>query len=161
VAHVAQQLLGQPYGWGGMYELRDCSSMVRDLFLPFGLYLPRNSGAQGRFGQVVPMQGMSGPEKERLLLEQGKSFLTLVHIPSHIMLYIGRHNGRAAVLHNYWGVHTLRNGRPDRHVLGRCIITTLQPGLELPNLLPGADRRERVDAMILPNPLAEAVNELD
>ena len=107
------------------------------------------------------MQAMAGPEKERVLLEQGRPFLTLVHIPGHIMLYVGRHDGRAAVLHNYWGVHTLTAGKPDRHVLGRCVITTLRPGLELPNLLPGADRRERVDAMILLNPIGKNINELD
>ncbi len=161
MAELANQLLGQPYGWGGLYELRDCSSALRDLFVPFGLYLPRNSGAQGQSGQVVRMEGLVGPEKERLLLEKGKPFLTLVHIPGHIMLYIGQHHGRAAVLHNYWGVHTQTQGRTERHVLGRCVITTLQPGLELPNLLPGADRRERVDAIILLDPLAEAGNELD
>jgi hypothetical protein len=46
-------------------------------------------------------------------------------------------------------------------VLGRCIITTLQPGIDLPDLMSGADRRERVDAMVLLDPIAEVVNEFD
>ena len=45
----------QPYGYGGLYDNRDCSAMTRDLFAPFGLYLPRNSSEQARGGKVVPL----------------------------------------------------------------------------------------------------------
>jgi cell wall-associated NlpC family hydrolase len=37
VALVADQFMGQPYGWGGYLGDRDCSALVKDLFIPFGL----------------------------------------------------------------------------------------------------------------------------
>ena len=32
---IANELIGEPYGWGGLYGNRDCSSMTRDFFLCF------------------------------------------------------------------------------------------------------------------------------
>ena len=57
LADLAGQMLGQSYGWGGLYELRDCSAMTRDLLAPIGLYLPRNSSEQAGAGKVVPLEG--------------------------------------------------------------------------------------------------------
>ena len=60
VAQLANDLLGQTYGWGGMYENRDCSAMVRDLFVPFGIWLPRNSTEQAKAGRFIPLKEL-GP----------------------------------------------------------------------------------------------------
>lgn len=57
-------MMGQHYGWGGMFGLRDCSAMTRDLLAPFGIWLPRNSVAQARTGSVLPLEGMSTAEKK-------------------------------------------------------------------------------------------------
>ena len=54
-ARIANEMLGEPYGWGGMYGSRDCSSTIRDLLAPFGLWLPRNSAAQARACLVFPL----------------------------------------------------------------------------------------------------------
>ncbi|MFO7803820.1 MAG: SH3 domain-containing protein, partial [Desulfovermiculus sp.] len=43
VAQVAGEMMGQIYGWGDLYARRDCSAGIRNLFTPFGLWLPRNS----------------------------------------------------------------------------------------------------------------------
>jgi cell wall-associated NlpC family hydrolase len=157
VARIANHMLGQPYGWGGLYENRDCSATTRDLFVPFGLWLPRNSSQQAKAGDVIDLKYLPGDQKERLILQKGVPWLTLLHSPGHIMLYIGQRDGRAIILHNFWGIITSSGGREARRVVGRCVITTLQPGIELPDIaLPQGDRRNVIERMILLAPLRHA-----
>ncbi|SDB03044.1 Cell wall-associated hydrolase, NlpC family [Desulfonatronum thiosulfatophilum] len=141
---VLDGLMGQAYGWGGMFENRDCSALIQDVQALFGIAMPRNSRAQARAGRVVDLEGLSGAEKERLILEQGVPLLSIVNMPGHVMLYLGPDpaTGRPVVLHSMWGVRTKPPGFLDRHthlpgrwVLGRTVITTLTPGAELSNLI--------------------------
>lgn len=39
-AEIGNRMMGQPYGWGGYLFNRDCSLAMRDLFVPFGVWLP-------------------------------------------------------------------------------------------------------------------------
>ncbi|MDZ7762160.1 MAG: SH3 domain-containing protein [Desulfovermiculus sp.] len=135
VAGLAGQMMGQVYGWGGLYARRDCSAGMRDLFTPFGLWLPRNSSQQAQAGRVLDLSDFSAQEKEEFILEHGVPFMTLLWKPGHIMLYIGRYENRAAVWHILWGVKTkgLWAGE-GRHVVGRTVVTSLRPGNELNNL---------------------------
>lgn len=133
-AAVARRLMGQAYGWGGLYGDRDCSALTRDLYAPFGLWLPRNSASQARQGVVTSFKGWSASQKESWLLQRGMPFLTLVWMKGHVMLFIGEHEGRAVVLHALWGLRTETNGVEGRKVIGESVITTLTPGAELPNL---------------------------
>ena len=86
VAMVGNVMMGQRYGWGGMFGDRDCSALTRELFTPFGLWLPRNSGAQARMGVVQPMEDLSAKEKEALILSNGVPFLP-VGMRGHITSY--------------------------------------------------------------------------
>jgi len=43
VALIGNVMMGQRYGWGGMFGDRDCSALTRELLTPFGIWLPRNS----------------------------------------------------------------------------------------------------------------------
>jgi hypothetical protein len=48
---------------------------------------------------------------------------------------IGQYRGRALILHNTWGLKTKTwLGKEGRHVIGKAVITTLQPGAELSDL---------------------------
>lgn len=149
VARVARELAGQDYGWGGVNEDRDCSAMVRDIFTPFGIWLPRNSTAQGQSGRVISLEGMSNAEKKQVIMERGVPFRTLVWLRGHIMLYLGVKDGHPVVFHNLWGVRVDdEQGNPSRLVLGRAVVTTLQPGKELPNLTEGkGDLLARVNSI--------------
>ncbi len=132
VAAVAKALGGQLYGWGGMYENRDCSAMARDLFAPFGIWLPRNSKPQARQGRVVDIENLSPKDREQALLREGIPFRTLVGMPGHVMLYLGERDGRAMVFHNIWGLRTLdAAGNTGRQIIGAAVITSLAPGEEL------------------------------
>ncbi len=138
VAELGDRMMGQAYGWGGLYGDRDCSSTLRDLFAPFGIWLPRNSSAQAGAGMKIDLQNLSPEEKERRVLAEGVPFLTLLQLPGHIGLYVGSHDGRPAFFHNIWGLRTkpspATGGWPGRFVLGRAVITSLRPGAELPDI---------------------------
>ncbi len=131
-AVVAAAFLAEPYGWGGLNGRRDCSALVMDFFIPFGIWMPRNSREQAGSGRRIDLAGKSFEEKERTLAEEGIPFRTLVAMPGHIMLYIGEQHGRPLVLHNMWGVRTIERGRSGRRIVGKSVITTLAPGMELP-----------------------------
>jgi cell wall-associated NlpC family hydrolase len=133
IANLANELINEPYGWGGLYQNRDCSAMIKDLFTPFGLWLPRNSADQAREGGTfIDLRKLSPAEKEMVILKQGVPYLTLIWRRGHIMLYIGGYQGKALIFHNFWGVRTKDLlGRESRRIVGHAAITTIHPGLEL------------------------------
>ncbi len=132
-AKIANEMIGEPYGWGGLYGNRDCSAMTRDFFAVFGIWLPRHSEDQVKeAGIYVDLKGLSPEQKEKVILEKGVPYLSLLWLKGHIMLYIGQKDGRALVFHNLWGVRTKDiQGRKGRKIIGQAVITTLQPGQEL------------------------------
>jgi hypothetical protein len=150
-AAVADALLGQPYGWGGLYHNRDCSALIRDYFTPFGLWLPRNSSQQAESGRAVTLAGMSPEEKERSIEEQGVPFYSMLWAPGHVMLYAGAPSGRALILHSMWGVATwdLLRGE-SRAVVGRSVITTLYPGAEMARGNVRTELIDRIERLVFP-----------
>jgi hypothetical protein len=146
---VGNEFLGQTYGWGGLYGHRDCSSMLRDVFTPFGVWLPRNSSAQARSWEFAPLPSLPAGEKEAHILRRARPFATLLWLPGHIALYLGEYEGRAAIFHDIWGIRTFADGREGRYVLGRTLISGLQPGLELPDAQPGQDLLTRMKGMTI------------
>lgn len=134
VARFANALIGDPYGWGGYNFERDCSSTMRDVFTPFGIWLPRNSASQAKSWDFVSLQGLSLAEKQARIKEEGVPFATLLWLPGHITLYIGQWKGEALMFHNMWGIRTRKPGDKgsDRHVVGKAVVTTTRPGIEVP-----------------------------
>ncbi len=131
VAAVGDRMMGENYGWGGMYGNRDCSAMMRDLFAPFGIWLPRNSAAQTKAGDFHSVQDLSAENKTKAILRGAEPFRTLLWLPGHIGLYVGSFEGRPVFFHDIWGVRSrLRDGREGRIILGRAVITGLEPGSE-------------------------------
>ncbi|HOP40331.1 MAG TPA: SH3 domain-containing protein, partial [Geobacteraceae bacterium] len=125
-ALVGNELIGLAYGWGELYQGRDCSSLMRDFFLPFGIWLPRGSTNQINSGKSISLAGLSPGEKERLIRENGVPFLTLIHMQGHIMLYVGSKDGNALIFHSLWKVKLKDGeGRVVKKVVGKAIISTL------------------------------------
>ncbi|HPC85624.1 MAG TPA: NlpC/P60 family N-terminal domain-containing protein [Smithellaceae bacterium] len=135
-ARVANELIGEPYGWGGLYGNRDCSAMTRDFFTVFGIWLPRHSEDQVKeAGAYIDLRGLSPEEKERIIMEKGVPYLSLLWRKGHVMLYIGAPQGRALIFHNIWGIRTKDlQGREGRKIIGQAVITGLTPGRELSDM---------------------------
>lgn len=140
IARVADAMAGQQYGWGGLYENRDCSGTMRDLFLPFGMWLPRNSSQQAKLGgTLIPLEKKTAEQKLQILRTRGVPMLSLLWMPGHIGLYLGPDSrGEPLLLHNSWGVRTREDdGSEGRAIVGGLAITTLRPGEERPDVEKG------------------------
>jgi len=147
LAYISKQLVGEPYGWGGKENCRDCSALTRDFFSPFGIYLPRNSRQQALAGaESISLRGLDADTKKETIVNYAKPFRSMLFVPGHITLYLGEKKGEPIILHNYWGVR-LNDG--SKKVMGRAVITTTTPGKELSNV------RER---SMLINTLTDIVN---
>jgi len=131
LVHISDLMLMSNYGWGGLYEERDCSSTLRDLYAPFGIWLPRNSSQQAKIGKVISLKDLSLEEKREKIKNEAVPFETLLYKKGHILLYLGVYQGKIAVLHNAWGIRTLDDGKEGRYILGRTIISSLELGKEL------------------------------
>jgi len=145
IAAIGDQLLGQPYGWGESFDLRDCSAMLRDFFLPFGIWLPRTSADQiASIPRRVGLAGMAARKKEQEILKAGVPFLTLLYKPGHIMLYVGTDaDGKPLVFHDAWSIRVKVHGREQTRIIGSSVITTLEPGKGL-GLVPGTSLLDRI-----------------
>lgn len=129
---ILNQLLNEPYGWGGLFNNRDCSSFTQDYFATFGKYLHRNSKAQTKNGKYLDMSQLTLKEKKDFIKANGVAFSTLVYLKGHIMLYIGEKDGEPLVVHNVWSVRLKdKQNKEFRHIIGKATITTLEPGKEL------------------------------
>ncbi|MCK5893871.1 MAG: SH3 domain-containing protein [Endozoicomonadaceae bacterium] len=128
--HITNLMLTSHYGWGGLFAERDCSSMLRDLYAPFGIWLPRNSSQQAKIGKVISLKDLRPEEKKERILTEGIPFETLLYKKGHILLYLGEYNGKISVLHNIWGVKTIKNGVEGRKIIGRAVISSLDFGKE-------------------------------
>lgn len=148
VALIGNQLIGQPYGWGEMYGLRDCSAMLRDFFMPFGIWMPRTSADQiASIQKRLDLSGFTPREKEAAVVRQGLPFLSLFFKPGHVMLYIGTdQEGRPLVFHNAWSIRVKDAAGVGLHHIGRAVITTLEPGKEL-GLVEGGSLLEQGTAL--------------
>ncbi len=148
VAGVGNQFMGKVYGWGGIDGKRDCSALTHDLFVPFGLYLPRNSASQAAYGGSVPLGDLPNEQKEATIVSQGVPFATLVWMQGHILVYVGQYKGRPVVYHDIWGLRTFgEGGRDGRLVLGRAVVTTLRAGEEAPAVGPSHILLNRIRSM--------------
>ncbi len=148
VAAIGNQMMGQPYGWGGLDDKRDCSSLTRDVFTPFGVWLPRNSSAQAKTYPTMSLEGLTPKEKEEAIVRRGVPFATLLWMKGHIMLYVGEKNGHPLIFHNVWGLRTLEpDGSEGRLVIGKAVVTTTAAGLDIPQVGPEKIWINRILAM--------------
>jgi len=128
VALLAKEFYGEPYGWGGSYECRDCSATTRDFLGPFGIFLRRNSSKQALDGtSTTYIKGMKKSAKKRKIIQNAEPFRSLLHVPGHIVLYLGQYKGEPVIMHTYWGI---RKNNGSKLITGRTIITTTEPGKE-------------------------------
>ncbi len=141
VALLGNKMMAQPYGWGGLFDNRDCSSTLRDLFTPFGIWLPRNSSMQARAGRGINLEDVPPEQREEYIMQQGVPFFSMLWMRGHIGLYVGdmaNAQGRRVPLmfHNMWGVRTggEQGVFEGRALVGRAVISSLRVGEELPGV---------------------------
>ena len=144
VRMLASSLLGQSYGWGGFGGKRDCSLFLQDFLGSFGVWLPRNSKAQGQIGKVISIANLSAEEKLRVIKTQAVPYRTLFHMNGHIMLYAGLRGDEPLAVHDVWGIRTKDNGRA---MIGGIAITTLKIGSDVADIDPKRLLVSRINSM--------------
>ena len=120
------ELLSLPYGWGGYDFERDCSLFLRDIFAPFGIYLPRNSLAQNKTFKNYDISFLSSEKKKELLKKFAKPYATLLYMKGHIMLYAGELGDKSVALHSIWGLRL--DDKDKRLLIGQSVFTSLEIG---------------------------------
>ena len=129
IIRQAFKFLGERYGWGHMYNGRDCSGFVSEVYRSMGAMLPRNTSAQS----VSPaLEHQLFDEKdghaERMQAVSKLQIGDLVYIPGHVMMVIGHVDGKPWVIHDVSGI---RYRLPDgtlRHIkLNEVSLTPLEP----------------------------------
>jgi hypothetical protein len=135
MAGLINQIMGQQYGWGGLYQDRDCSATTMDIFSVFGVGIPRNSSQQATIGKIVDLSSLTIEEKTGVIAAQAIPFRTLLEKKGHIVLYLGEFNGHPAVLQTMWGIKTIDpdNGSEGRFIVGKTCITGLESGRDIPH----------------------------
>ncbi len=119
------EFLGANYGWGGENLLRDCSLFLKDFYASFGVWLPRNSRAQGKAGTVFSLEGMDNEQKKEFIMANAVPYLTLFYMKGHIMLYTGVLDDEITITHAVWA---LRDKEDNRHQIGKVAITSIELG---------------------------------
>ena len=131
---LAKEIYGEPYGWGGSYECRDCSATTRDFLGAFGIFLRRNSSKQAKDGKSISIAGLPKSTKKKKIIKDAHPFRSLLYVPGHVVLYLGEYKGEPVIMHTYWGI---RKKDRTKLITGRTIISSTEPGKEL------ADVREQ------------------
>ena len=127
---MTNMMLKNNYGWGGLYGERDCSSTLKDMFAPFGIWLPRNSAQQARVGKRIDLSGYDNDEKIAVIKKDGIPFETLIYRKGHILLYLGTYEDDVMVMHTVWGVKTDNGKESGRVIIGKTVISTLNLGAQ-------------------------------
>lgn len=103
IIREAFKLLGARYGWGGTYYGRDCSGFTQDVFLTVGVDMPRGSKEQSFVGTQLGFYEYKGDsDVKKKLLDEAVPGITLLHMPHHMMIYLGADNGQYYVIHSTW-----------------------------------------------------------
>ncbi|MFT5661281.1 MAG: cell wall-associated NlpC family hydrolase [Sulfurimonas sp.] len=135
------------YGWGGVYGQRDCSSTLMDLYVPFGISLPRNSSKQAKVGKVLNLKELNDTDKIKFIKKEAIPFQTLLYKKGHIVLYAGIHNDEIVVYQNVWGIRTKKDTKEGRFIIGKPIFSTLKLGSELENYDESAELLKNIESM--------------
>lgn len=124
VLKQAFKFLGEPYGWGGMNNARDCSSFILDIYRSFGIKLPRNTDQQEQVKGAITLEGKS--REERLKILDGLRPGSALYMPGHTMIYLGKWQERHYIIHDAATVYEkAKDGGLKPVVLYQVAVTPL------------------------------------
>lgn len=88
---------GNRYGWGGMYNARDCSQYIMELYKTFGFSFGRNSATQAKMPFATYDVKETSDEEKKALLD-AIPVGSIVYFPGHVMMYLGNVEGEYYVI---------------------------------------------------------------
>ena len=120
------KLEGHPYGWGDLFDGRDCSRLVMDVFSTFGFTMPRNSRRQAAFNPAGRKDtgALSEADKAKILKDLGNR-PALLYMPGHIMIHLGIVDGKIYAIHSAWGLRESRLLGEKTVMAGRVVVSDI------------------------------------
>lgn len=131
VYELAFSTLNAPYGWGDLNAEYDCSGFIKQLFQCFGIYLPRNGGAQYKAcNSLYEFAEGDNPEiRETIIAQKALPAQTVLRMPGHIMLYLGSVDAKSYALHSLWGIRRpVRDAEDEVIAPAKSIVSDLSLG---------------------------------
>jgi cell wall-associated NlpC family hydrolase len=100
IIRQAFKFYGNVYGWGGLLNSVDCSSLVYNVYRTMGLYLPRNADEQrDTAGIGTKVEGFT--DQQRLAALATLAPGSTIHLGgTHVMIYLGMVNHVLYVIHS-------------------------------------------------------------
>lgn len=97
VYNQAIKYKGTAYQFGGYTGGVDCSSFVANVFRTFGFQFPRNTSDQNSsVGEIISLSSKSNSQKLSLIEKHPAS---LLYQSGHVMIYLGKENGKHYIIH--------------------------------------------------------------
>ncbi len=99
IIQQAFKLLGERYGWNGMFKRRDCSQFIMNVYKTMNIIIPSYTRMQeeGTAGKSIKFSG-SVQRRESVLnkLQPGDP----IHLKGHVVMYLGK------AANNYYIIHS-------------------------------------------------------
>jgi hypothetical protein len=98
IIQQAFKLLGERYGWNGMFKRRDCSQFIMNVYKTMNIIIPSYTRMQeeGAAGKSIEFSG-SIQRRESVLnkLQPGG----VIHLKGHVVIYLGRIEDNHYIIH--------------------------------------------------------------
>jgi hypothetical protein len=117
--------LHTPYGWGDTNQFVDCSKFIQCLYRLHGIIIPRNGRAQGSIAPNLLTQH-AALSSQQCIQQYGIPGLTMLHMPGHIMLYVGCNNDEVYAIHVLYRYQEIEGKYITNRVPNRVVISTLR-----------------------------------
>lgn len=121
----ASKMLGEPYDWGGKQGYRDCTGLISDLFLVFGVHFAGNSTMQMAQIGVKHLTECYARKDKKLLLQHLLPG-TVLYLPGHAMLYLGYAEGKYRILHSVYQLGLKMDDGVLPHKIKRVVTGDLE-----------------------------------
>ena len=98
IVRSAFKFYGMPYGWGGLKDSVDCSTLVLNAYRTVGIYLPRNTDEQANTAGIRNLlEGLDNAQRLSVIrdLQPG----ACLYMDGHVVMYIGQINGAPYSIH--------------------------------------------------------------
>ena len=99
IIRQAFKLLGERYGWNGMFTRRDCSQFIMNIYRTMNILLPSFTRMQeeGAAGKSIEFYGPVEKREEILnQLQPGDP----IHLKGHVVMYLGRDEDNYYIIHS-------------------------------------------------------------